>query len=118
MNKEQEKFVRNLIRDMLMYILKEIPNNDDEIKNTRAREEFTSLFTSLPYKAPEILLGYYDKIRKILTTTIPIDPDYPKNPQWKKICGETNDQYVVFADIINKITRSGGKVCTFTLTKY
>ena len=84
MNKEREKFVRNLIRDMLMYILKEIPNNDDEIKNTRAREEFTSLFTSLPYKAPEILLGYYDKIRKILTTTIPIDPDDSKNPPWKK----------------------------------
>lgn len=33
-----------------------------------------------------------------------------QNPQWKKICSETNDQYVVFADIINKITRSGGKV--------
>ena len=58
--------------------------NDDEIKNTRAREEFTSLFASLPYKAPEILLGYYDKIRKILATTIPIDPDDSKNPQWKK----------------------------------
>ena len=33
-----------------------------------------------------------------------------QNPQWKKICSETNDQYVVFADIINKITRTGGKV--------
>lgn len=33
-----------------------------------------------------------------------------QNPQWKKICTESNDQYVVFADIINKITRSGGKV--------
>jgi myosin-1 len=33
-----------------------------------------------------------------------------QNPQWKKVCIETNDQYVVFADIINKITRSGGKV--------
>lgn len=32
-----------------------------------------------------------------------------QNPQWKKICIETNDQYVVFADIINKITRTGGK---------
>jgi hypothetical protein len=32
-----------------------------------------------------------------------------QNPQWKKVCLETNDQYVVFADIINKITRSGGK---------
>lgn len=33
------------------------------------------------------------------------------NQQWKKICAETNDQYVVFADIINKIARSSGKVC-------
>ena len=33
-----------------------------------------------------------------------------QNPQWRKICTETNDQYVVFADIINKITRSSGKV--------
>lgn len=31
------------------------------------------------------------------------------NVQWKKISLETNDQYVVFADIINKITRSSGK---------
>ena len=33
-----------------------------------------------------------------------------QNPQWKKMCGNTNDQYVVFADIINKITRTSGKV--------
>ena len=33
-----------------------------------------------------------------------------QNPQWKKMCCHTNDQYVVFADIINKITRTGGKV--------
>ena len=26
------------------------------------------------------------------------------------MCSSTNDQYVVFADIINKITRTGGKV--------
>ena len=35
-----------------------------------------------------------------------------QNPQWKKICVASNDQYVVFADIINKITRTGGKVRT------
>lgn len=33
-----------------------------------------------------------------------------QNVQWKKICVENNDQYVVFADIINKIARSSGKV--------
>ncbi|XP_059609895.1 unconventional myosin-Ia [Phlebotomus argentipes] len=32
-----------------------------------------------------------------------------QNIQWKRICMETNDQYVVFADIINKITRTSGK---------
>jgi myosin I len=32
-----------------------------------------------------------------------------QNVQWKKICVEKNDQYVVFADIINKIARSSGK---------
>lgn len=32
------------------------------------------------------------------------------NMQWKRMSIETNDQYVVFADIINKITRSNGKV--------
>uniref|UniRef100_A0A1B0CDW7 Putative myosin head n=1 Tax=Lutzomyia longipalpis TaxID=7200 RepID=A0A1B0CDW7_LUTLO len=32
-----------------------------------------------------------------------------QNIQWKRISMETNDQYVVFADIINKITRTSGK---------
>ncbi|KAJ8960489.1 hypothetical protein NQ318_013773 [Aromia moschata] len=43
-------------------------------------------------------------------------PSFPRdyvrlrqNIQWKKMCVESNDQYVVFADIINKITRSSGK---------
>lgn len=31
------------------------------------------------------------------------------NSQWKRMSVSTNDQYVVFADIINKITRSSGK---------
>lgn len=35
------------------------------------------------------------------------------NMQWKRMSMETNDQYVVFADIINKITRSNGKVNFF-----
>lgn len=33
-----------------------------------------------------------------------------QNVQWRRICLETNDQYVVFADIVNKIARSSGKV--------
>ncbi|CAG0890612.1 unnamed protein product [Cyprideis torosa] len=32
-----------------------------------------------------------------------------QNPQWKKLCAETNDQYVVFADIVNKVNRSSGR---------
>lgn len=36
-----------------------------------------------------------------------------QNVQWRKMCVESNDQYVVFADIINKIARSSGKVSRF-----
>nr|XP_018907050.1 PREDICTED: unconventional myosin-Ia isoform X2 [Bemisia tabaci] len=42
----------------------------------------------------------------------PFHGDYVRlrqNVQWKKISVESNDQYVVFADIINKIARSSGK---------
>ena len=39
-----------------------------------------------------------------------------QNPQWRKNSVETNDQYVVFADIINKINRSSGKVLISTQT--
>ena len=65
-------------------------------------------FCDLTFSIGHPFLGDYVRLRQ--------------NPQWKKICTETNDQYVVFADIINKITRSGGKVC-YTLffipiTKY
>lgn len=43
----------------------------------------------------------------------PFRGDYVRlrqNVKWKKTANETGDQYVVFADIINKITRSSGKV--------
>lgn len=43
----------------------------------------------------------------------PFSGDYVRlrqNAQWKKLCVTSNDQYIVFADIINKITRSTGKV--------
>lgn len=48
-----------------------------------------------------------------LSVSHPFLGDYVRlrqNVQWKKICIENNDQYVVFADIINKIARSSGKV--------
>lgn len=51
---------------------------------------------SYPRSVSHPFLGDYVRLRQ--------------NVQWKKLCVETNDQYVVFADIINKITRSSGKV--------
>lgn len=51
---------------------------------------------SYPRSVSHPFLGDYVRLRQ--------------NIQWKRICTETNDQYVVFADIINKITRSSGKV--------
>lgn len=45
---------------------------------------------------PHPFLGDYVRLRQ--------------NAQWKKLCISSNDQYIVFADIINKITRSTGKV--------
>jgi myosin I len=52
------------------------------------------------------------------SVTHPFLGDYVRlrqNVQWKKICVENNDQYVVFADIINKIARSSGKVRFYIL---
>jgi myosin-1 len=43
----------------------------------------------------------------------PFRGDYVRlrqNVRWKRTSNEIGDQYVVFADIINKITKSGGKV--------
>lgn len=57
-----------------------------------------SLFTSSSVYCSSVshpFLGDYVRLRQ--------------NVQWKKICVENNDQYVVFADIVNKIARSSGK---------
>jgi len=43
----------------------------------------------------------------------PFRGDYVRlrqNVRWKRTSIEIGDQYVVFADIVNKITKSGGKV--------
>lgn len=53
------------------------------------------------------------KASYIKSVSHPFLGDYVRlrqNVQWRKISIENNDQYVVFADIINKITRSSGKV--------
>jgi myosin-1 len=44
----------------------------------------------------------------------PFQGDYVRlrqNSQWRKLVNETADQYIVFADIVSKITRSSGRVC-------
>ncbi|BES95755.1 Myosin tail [Nesidiocoris tenuis] len=73
----------------------------DQTARNRMREKVTASLifkerkSSYPRSVSHPFLGDYVRLRQ--------------NVQWKKICIETNDQYVVFADIINKITRSSGK---------
>ncbi|XP_059485067.1 unconventional myosin-Ia-like isoform X3 [Neocloeon triangulifer] len=73
----------------------------DQTARNRMREKVTASIifkdrkASYPRSVSHPFLGDYVRLRQ--------------NVQWKKICVETNDQYVVFADIINKITRSSGK---------
>ncbi|XP_066996441.1 unconventional myosin-Ia [Anabrus simplex] len=73
----------------------------DQTARNRMREKVTASIifkdrkASYPRSVSHPFLGDYVRLRQ--------------NIQWKKACVETNDQYVVFADIINKITRSSGK---------
>ncbi|XP_018577928.1 unconventional myosin-Ib [Anoplophora glabripennis] len=73
----------------------------DQTARNRMREKVTASFIfkdrkcSYPRSVSHPFLGDYVRLRQ--------------NIQWKKMCLESNDQYVVFADIINKITRSSGK---------
>ncbi|KAG8231561.1 hypothetical protein J437_LFUL011739 [Ladona fulva] len=73
----------------------------DQTARNRMREKVTASIifkdrkASYPRSVSHPFLGDYVRLRQ--------------NVQWKKICVETNDQYVVFADIIHKITRSSGK---------
>lgn len=74
----------------------------DQTARNRMREKVTASIIFRERKAlyarsvSHPFLGDYVRLRQ--------------NVQWKKISMENNDQYVVFADIINKITRSSGKV--------
>ncbi|XP_017783623.1 PREDICTED: unconventional myosin-Ib isoform X2 [Nicrophorus vespilloides] len=73
----------------------------DQTARNRMREKVTASFvfkdrkSSYARSVSHPFLGDYVRLRQ--------------NVQWKKICVETNDQYVVFADIVNKIARSSGK---------
>jgi len=47
----------------------------------------------------------------------PFQGDYVRlrqNTQWRKIVNESVDHFIVFADIVSKITRSSGRVTTPT----
>ncbi|KAL7727782.1 hypothetical protein ACLKA6_019725 [Drosophila palustris] len=76
-------------------------NSFDQTARNRMREKVTASIIFKDRKA-----SYARSVAH------PFVGDYVRlrhNQQWKKICAETNDQYVVFADIINKIARSSGK---------
>ncbi|XP_066963013.1 unconventional myosin-Ia-like [Macrobrachium rosenbergii] len=73
----------------------------DQTARNRMREKVTASIIFKDRKASYTksvshpFLGDYVRLRQ--------------NAQWKKLAAETNDQYVVFADMVNKITRSAGK---------
>lgn len=73
----------------------------DQTSRNRMREKVTASIifkdrkSSYHKSVSHPFLGDYVRLRQ--------------NVQWKKLSVESNDQYVVFADIINKITRSSGK---------
>ncbi|KAL3276527.1 hypothetical protein HHI36_011904 [Cryptolaemus montrouzieri] len=73
----------------------------DQTSRNRMREKVTASLIfrdrkcSYPRSVSHPFVGDYVRLRQ--------------NIQWKKMSLESNDQYVVFADIINKIARSSGK---------
>ncbi|KAL9894764.1 myosin 95E isoform 1-T1 [Glossina fuscipes fuscipes] len=82
-------------------------NSFDQTSRNRMREKVTASIIFKDRKASYVrsvshpFIGDYVRLRH--------------NQQWKKMCVDTNDQYVVFADIINKITRSSGKIAPVLL---
>ncbi|XP_073815090.1 myosin 95E [Musca autumnalis] len=79
----------------------------DQTSRNRMREKVTASIifkdrkASYPRSVGHPFIGDYVRLRP--------------NAMWKRMCTETNDQYVVFADIINKITRSSGKIVPILL---
>lgn len=78
----------------------------DQTARNRMREKVTASIifrdrkASYPKSVSHPFRGDYVRLRQ--------------NIKWKRLANETGDQYVVFADIISKITRSSGK-CVQTL---
>ncbi|GFY19664.1 unconventional myosin-Ib [Trichonephila clavipes] len=80
----------------------------DQTARNRMREKVTASMifkdrkSSYPKSVSHPFRGDYVRLRH--------------NVKWKKIAAETGDQYVVFADIINKIARASGKVRAYFST--
>ncbi|KAH6930555.1 hypothetical protein HPB50_014721 [Hyalomma asiaticum] len=78
----------------------------DQTARNRMREKMTASIifkdnkASYPKSVSHPFRGDYVRLRQ--------------NVKWKRLSDETGDQYIVFADIISKITRSSGK-CVQTL---
>ncbi|XP_065371368.1 unconventional myosin-Ib [Calliphora vicina] len=101
---ETSRLLRAIYHRWKCYIYR---NSFDQTSRNRMREKVTASIifkdrkASYPRSVPHPFIGDYVRLRH--------------NQQWKKMCVETNDQYVVFADIINKITRSSGKIVPILL---
>ncbi|XP_037911056.1 unconventional myosin-Ib isoform X2 [Hermetia illucens] len=95
---ETSRILRNIYHRWRCYIYR---RSFDQTSRNRMREKVTASIifkdrkASYPKSVGHPFIGDYVRLRH--------------NQQWKKYSVETNDQYVVFADIINKITRSSGK---------
>ncbi|XP_020716294.1 unconventional myosin-Ia isoform X2 [Ceratitis capitata] len=101
---ETSRLLRAIYHRWKCYIYR---NSFDQTSRNRMREKVTASIIFKDRKASysrsvgHPFVGDYVRLRH--------------NQQWKKMCVETNDQYVVFADIINKITRSSGKLVPILL---
>ncbi|XP_070143249.1 unconventional myosin-Ia isoform X3 [Drosophila kikkawai] len=95
---DASRLLRSIYHRWKCYIYR---NSFDQTARNRMREKVTASIIFKDRKASYArsvghpFVGDYVRLRH--------------NQQWKKMCSETNDQYVVFADIINKIARSSGK---------
>ncbi|KAL1516445.1 hypothetical protein ABEB36_000361 [Hypothenemus hampei] len=135
----QRHYIQWKRRQYVLTLLEQLPPNSnsplsDEWPSCIPRfDEFSSLLKKIHHKwrchkyrsmfdqtarnrmREKVTASYIFKDRKCLysrSISHPFLGDYVRlrqNVQWKKMSVENNDQYIVFADIINKITRSSGK---------
>ena len=82
----------------------------DQIGRNRMREKVTASFLFKTRKES------YSR-----SVAHPFQGDYVRlrqNTQWRKLVNETPDHYIVFADIVSKITRSSGRVTSVILFSF